>query len=209
VRDEGRYKAQVSALVAIASLGLSACAYVTAVPAPPDEYVDGVRVKSHVEGVRIPDCKPLIAVTGNAINVIWIKNPDKELALRFGTFLAKHEFGVEFTNQCLSKLTSNQDTTAVPIAFINLLSKALETGRPIGQAFSDKANDAVAGVIQLYDPVFDGNGTLLYLKPLIHKRDLQVIPQLKAGAPQTAVTSQVNTKQNPSTPGGKQKTDAN
>lgn len=160
--------------------GLGACANVTAVPVTNEIDPDGVRVSSYVEGIRIPDCKPLIAVAGNAISVIWVKNPDKELALRFSTFLAKHDFSVEFTNQCLSKLTSNQDTTAVPIAFINLLSKALETGRSIGEAFSGKMAEGTTGRLQLFDLVFDGQGNLMYLRPLIRDRDLIRVPVASA-----------------------------
>ena len=160
------------------ALSCGSCAWVSAVPIN-DEYV---------EGVRLPSCKPLIAVTGNAINVIWITNPDKEMALRFGAFLAKHDFSMEFTDQCLSKMTSNQDTTAVPIAFINLLSKALETGRGLGQAFSGKATDTSGGIMQLFDPVFDGSGNLMYLRPLLSRRDFIGVPGVKAIGSGTAIT---------------------
>ena len=137
------------------------------------------------------------AVTGNAINVIWITNPDKEMAVRFGAFLAKYEFNMEFTNQCLSKLTSNQDTTAVPIAFISLFSKALETGRSLGTAFSEKSTDTAGGLMQLFDPVFDGHGKLMHLKPLFRPRDFIRVPVSKAVAGAGAVAPNSPPKQDP------------
>lgn len=71
----------VTVMVLLGS-NLMGCAYVTAEPAPPG---------SDVRGIRVPTVKPLLVVTGAQVELMTIPNPNREYALRFGSFLAKHK----------------------------------------------------------------------------------------------------------------------
>ena len=160
---------------ALFAFGIAACSYISAIPAPPG---------SQIHGVRIPECKPLIRVAGNQIDVLWIANNDRAHALQVGTFLAKNDFKMELSNGCLTKMDSNQDTTAVPIAFLKLLEKSLDTARGVGTAFSGQGGTTVGGLMQLYEIVFDDEGTIERLKPLIPERTFlraPVTPPLGGG----------------------------
>lgn len=155
------------------SLLSSACAYVTAVPAPPG---------APVEGVRIYDVKPLLVVTGNQVTVLLVPNYNRAYALRFGSFLAKHDFTVEMQNGMISKIASNQDTTTVAIAIVNMITKAVETGNSIADAFSKKSDASVpGGRLQVFDIVFDDVGNIVSLRPLVADRQLLRTPATAAG----------------------------
>ncbi|WP_164135272.1 hypothetical protein, partial [Stenotrophomonas maltophilia] len=64
--------------------------------------------------------KPLLVVSGAQVSVALVPNANRAYALQFNSFLAKHEVTAEFANGFLSKLTSNQDTTALAIALVQL-----------------------------------------------------------------------------------------
>jgi hypothetical protein len=148
------------------ALSTAGCAYVTAVPAP---------VGANVSGIRVPDVKPLIVVGGSEISVLLVPNPNKQYALQFGAFLAKHDLSANFQQGMLASLTSNEDSTAVPVAFLGVLQQALQSGRSLGSAFSGTASGD-GGRLQIYDVVFDDEGSLVGLKPLIRDRDLIRVP---------------------------------
>src|SRR4051794_14956317 len=100
------------ALAAAFACLLPGCAYVSAVPVPPG---------SQAEGIRIYDVKPLLVVAGNQVSVVLVPNYNRAYALRFGSFLAKHDFAATLDGGILSKVSSNQDTTTVAVALVNLV----------------------------------------------------------------------------------------
>ncbi|WP_164159391.1 hypothetical protein, partial [Stenotrophomonas maltophilia] len=58
------------------------------------------------------------------------------------------------------------------IALVQLVQKAVETGRPIGTAFSGTNASTLNERVQVYEFVFDEAGNLLELKPLLNQRSL-------------------------------------
>ena len=142
---------------AMACCSLAACAYVDTVPVGPN---------SDVPGIRIPAIKPLLVV-GSQVGVLLVPNPNRQLALRFWTFLAKNELTVDFQHGMLQSLNSKQDTTPVPVAFLSALGQAAAGGHNLlGAAFAAQTGGGAAE-LQIYDIVFDDAGNLVGLRPLI------------------------------------------
>lgn len=117
------------------------------------------------------ECKPLIALTGSQISVVYVKNPNKAYAVRFGAFLAKNDVELTFDRDCgLTTVKSKIDTTDI----IQLLQSALDKVAPdLNPVAGTSANSAVA---QLYEIVFDDEGNIETLKPLL-SQELVNIPQ--------------------------------
>lgn len=156
---------------------LASCAYVNAVPVKPG---------SQTQGVRIYEQKPLLVVSAEDVKVVLVPNYNRAYALQFGSFLAKHDFAIEMPGGIVNKITSNSDSTGVAIAIVNLISKAVETGNPIGAAFSGAGNEGLGGRVQVYSVDFSDDGELIGLTPLLHGDPLLPLPQRRAlGAGQT------------------------
>ena len=151
----------VFAAGALAAASISSgCAYVTAQPVKPGDKINGI---------RIYDVKPLLVVTGETVTVAIVPNYNRAYALRFGAFLAKNQFKANMTNGVLSSVDANMDTTAI----IDLI-KALVDKIPVG--FSGQGAAAATGGIkdrfQVYDIVFDDDGNLVGLRPLLIEQNL-------------------------------------
>ena len=174
---------QSSIFICCMALALPACANVTAVP---------VKGNSPVAGIRIYEVKPLLVVSGDSVSLLMVPNYNRAYALRFSTFLAKHDFEAEFQNGFLTKLKSNQDTTAVAVALIQLIEEAVKSGNPIGDAFSGKAGGS-GNRFGVYDIVFDNDGNITGLRPLVSDATLLKVPERQAAvvpaAPAGAGTS--------------------
>lgn len=146
---------------------LSSCANVSAIPVEPG---------SKVQGIRIYDVKPLLVVTGTSVTLLMVPNYNRAYAVQFSTFLAKHDFEADFSNGFMTKIHSNQDTTAVATALINVVQEAIKTGNPIGDAFSGKTAGGAEERFGVYDIVFDNHGNLIGLRPLLDKATLIKVP---------------------------------
>ena len=163
------YRFRNHAACAFFLLSLAGCAGVTAVPAP---------LGSNVQGIRIYELKPILIVSGQKVEVGFVPNPNRAYALQFYSFLAKHDLTANFNaNGSLSSLTSNQDTTAVALALLNLVNKAVKEGGGLASAFSGTSGGTLNERVQVYDFVFDDNGELIQLRPLIRQRDLLRMPR--------------------------------
>ncbi len=148
-----------AALVALAIAGLaSGCAYVTAQPVKPGDRINGI---------RIYDVKPLLVVSGDNVTVQIVPNYNRAYALRFGAFLAKNNFDASVSNGVLTKVTANMDSTD----FIKVITALIEKLPPPGEGFSGPQAPATPGGLkdrfQVYDIVFDDDGNLVGLKPLL------------------------------------------
>jgi len=168
--------AQRALVVAAACWSLFACAYVDAVPVSPN---------SDAPGIRIPMVKPLLVV-GPQVGVLLVPNPNKQLALRFGAFLAKNELTLDFQQGMLQSLDSHQDSTPVPVALLAALGQAAAAGHNLlGAAFAAQTGGGAAE-LQIYDIVFDDAGNLVGLKTLITPVPVTSsfnVPQPSAGVP--------------------------
>jgi hypothetical protein len=176
---------RVATWLAISSI-LSGCAYVTAVPAPPG---------SNVEGIRIYDAKPILIVTETTTTVSLIPNYNRAYALKFGTFLAKNNVDVEWSSTgFLSKLSSDQDTTAV----VDLLKQAVQTFGPAltGTAHAAQEGGGASSRFGVYEFIFDDEGNLKGLRPLLREGDLGPRPP----KPRIPVTTPQAPPPNPNTP---------
>lgn len=141
--------------------GLAGCAYVTAVPVKPGDKVSGI---------RIYDVKPILVVNGAEAQIHIVPNYNRAYALQFGAFLAKNDFTAKMTNGVLSEVQANMDSTE----FISLLKELLKTVGPKGLSGEAQkaANGGVQDRFQVFDFVFDRDGNLVALRPLISQPDL-------------------------------------
>lgn len=148
-------------LTVVLAAGLAGCAYVTAVPVKPG---------SKVSGIRIYDVKPILVVNGAEAQIHIVPNYNRAYALQFGAFLAKNNFQAKMTNGVLSEVHADMDSTE----FIKFLTELLKTVD--GQALSGEgqrtANGGVQDRFQVFDFVFDQDGNLVSLRPLISQPDL-------------------------------------
>jgi hypothetical protein len=168
------------------SLSLSGCAYVTAIPAPPG---------SNVEGIRIYESKPILIVTETATTVSLVPNYNRAYALRFGAFLAKNTMDVTWEGGFIKEVKSDQDSTA----FIDLLKQAVQTFGPAltGTGHATHEGGGATSRFGVYEFVFDDEGNLTGLRPLLRERDLGRrppkpnvavgVPPAPAGNPNTPV----------------------
>lgn len=156
------------------------CAYVTAVPVKPG---------SNIAGIRIYDVKPILVVSGSSTEVKIVPNYNRAYALRFGAFLAKNNVDVTLQNGIPSQIKAEMDTTK----FIDLLEKVVDK-LPAGLGLSGEAPRAgVQDRFQVYDIVFDDQGNLVGLRPLIAHADLlkvKTTPPMSQGSNGAAVVPQ-------------------
>lgn len=160
----GRTAAMMLGLGAAALAG--GCAWVTAQPVKPGDRINGI---------RIYDVKPLLVVTGEAVRLEYVPNYNRAYALRFGAFLAKNDFEASIGNGILSKVTANMDSTE----FIKVLTALIEKLPVPGEGFSGpEAPDTKGGLknrFQVYDIVFDDEGNLIELRPLLSPHNPQLV----------------------------------
>ncbi len=146
----------------VAACLTAGCAYVTAVPRKPGE---------RISGIPIYDVKPLLVVTGENVQVQMVPNYNRPYALRFGAFLAKNNFEASMQNGILTTVKADMDSTE----FIKLLT-ALVNKLPDAKGFSDTKGGSSSGGIkdrfQVYDIVFDDEGNLVGLRPLLVEPNL-------------------------------------
>jgi hypothetical protein len=150
--------ALVAAMLGVAGTG---CAYVTAQPVKPGDRINGIRVY---------DVKPLLVVTGETVKLELVPNYNRAYALRFGAFLAKNHFKANMTNGVLTGVDANMDTTALVEVLKTLADKI-----PVG--FSGTAGGAgttggIKNRFQVYEIVFDDDGNLIELRPLLTEPSL-------------------------------------
>lgn len=151
-------------IVAISlTFALGGCAYVTAVPAPPG---------SNVSGIRIYDVKPLLIVNGENVKIEMIPNYNRAYALQFGAFLAKNNVDASIQNGIITNVKADMDATD----FIKVLTALIEKVPEAGKGFTGPQATTPSGGIQdrfqVYDIVFDNDGNLLGLRPLVSQEDL-------------------------------------
>lgn len=147
------------------ALALAGCANVSAVPVKPN---------SPVAGIRIYDVKPLLVVSGDNVSLLMVPNYNRAYALKFSTFLAKNDFEATFQNGFLASIKSHQDTTAVALALIKLVEETAKLGGG-GKAFADTAGGS-GNRFGIYDIVFDHDGNIIGLQPLVSDRTLMKVP---------------------------------
>lgn len=141
---------------------LTGCAYVTAVPVKPGDPDPGI---------RIYDVKPLLVVANTQVSVIMVPNYNRGYAVKFGAFLAKHDFEIDMANGVVSKVTSNQDATALPTELVKVLEEGAKTGKLFAESVTPPAAEQVNGKekanFQIFEIEFDSSGAITGLKPLL------------------------------------------
>lgn len=170
--------ASLAAALCVAGLG-AGCAYVTAQPVKPGDRINGI---------RIYDVKPLLVVSGESVSLQFVPNYNRAYALRFGAFLAKNDFQAAMSNGVLTSVHANMDTTAI----IELL-KTLADKIPVGPAGANAAARTAGGVkdrFQVYDIVFDDDGNLVALRPLLVEGQHHLLKTPPGGAARAAVGAQ-------------------
>lgn len=152
----GLAAASLAALLCVAGLG-SGCAYVTAQPVKPGDRINGIRVY---------DVKPLLVVTGESVTVQMVPNYNRAYALRFGAFLAKNHFQAAMNNGVLTSVNANLDSTDF-IEVLTALIDKLPGPESLAEPASPKSGGGIKDRFQVYDIVFDQDGNLVGLRPLL------------------------------------------
>jgi hypothetical protein len=158
-----RWGRAAALLLAISAAGTApGCAWVTAQPVKPGDRINGI---------RIYDVKPLLVVS-DTVTIQLVPNYNRAYALRFGAFLAKNHFQASMSNGVLTNVNANLDSTE----FIKVLTALIEKLPVPGEGFSGSAPPAAKGGIQnrfqVYEIVFDDDGNLVGLRPLLHDAQL-------------------------------------
>ncbi len=136
---------------------LTGCAWVTATPAPPGE---------RVRGIPIYDVKPILIVTANSVTVEMVPNYNRAYGLRFGSFLAKHQFKATITNGIITSVDSNQDSTDALKLLGDLGEKFLDKVLPTAQS-KEGGGVGAPQRFGVFSFDFDKDGNLVGLRPLM------------------------------------------
>lgn len=149
-----------AALLGATTVALVACTSFTArqvdISGPPE---------SIPHGIIVPDQVPLLVIADGKPSILMVKSPDRGTAIRFKAFLAKNDTTIEFaTTGGLSKIVSNQDSTAFPLKLLDLV-KPLTDKLPGAFGLSG-TTDGAASSVQLYNIIFE-DGKIVGLEPLL------------------------------------------
>ena len=149
-------------------VALSGCANVTAVPAPPG---------SNVSGIRVYDVKPILVVTDQETKVVLVPNYNRAYALQINSFLAKNDVDIELDTGMVKTIKSDQDTTAI-IELFKTLADKIPT--PLSGASHSATGAGATSRFAIYDFVFDDEGNLLGVRPLVTESQLGPRPKTVA-----------------------------
>ncbi|PTX53859.1 hypothetical protein C8N43_3902 [Litoreibacter ponti] len=145
-------------IFALMAASTTACAYNYAVP------ITDANRKS--PGIRVYGTKPLLQVSASEVKVLFVPNYNEEYALRFGAFLAKNDVNIQLgPSQTLQSITAKPDGTALVTGLLDFAKEAVKQGADdLGDAlFSGRT----AGEVQVYDIIFNPDGSIRELRPLI------------------------------------------
>lgn len=146
-------------LALLLMLLVAGCAYVTAKPLKSSS-------DTTTEGIRVYDIKPILVVSNQTVEVKLIPNADRAYAIQFGAFLAKNDVTLELENTAFKKITANMDSTRFIEFLENLGKAAIENAEKLG-ALGGETRGSAPRSVWVYDFVFDGNGNIKELRPLI------------------------------------------
>lgn len=147
------------------------CAYVTAQPVRPGDKINGIRVY---------DVKPLLVVTGENVTLQMVPNYNRAYALRFGAFLAKNHFQAAMTNGVLTSVNANLDSTDF-IKVLTALIDKLPGAESLAEPGAPKAGGGIKDRFQVYEIVFDDDGNLVGLRPLLTTPNMLHVKTASAG----------------------------
>jgi len=141
---------------------LAACAYTTAGPV----------IEGDERGFVYPTCYPFLVVSGAKADLVMVPNPNKQRAIRFGAFLAKNDIDITFEQCGPSNIKTKLDSTDTIIALFTTLQEAAKAGTSLGNLFGAKEAGGNPGhSFQVFEFVFDHDGTFNSLKPLVRPGD--------------------------------------
>lgn len=150
----------VAGLLALSLVG--GCASATFKPV--DKYDTVTR------GLWFPERKPLVVVMGNTVDIKFVCNTDRQQAMQFSSFLAKHRMIVDFdTCGGIKKLDSDQDSTAVPLKLIDFINEAAQQFLP-GVSTSTQSGSTGKLAFQIFDVRF--NDDAIDLVPLVNPGEM-------------------------------------
>jgi|GEM_PF-2626667 len=138
-------KAITSLLTLTTCIGLSGCAYMTAVP-----VTDANRAS--VQGIRVFSPKPYVVVNATGVSTIVLPDCSQEVAVQFGAVLAKQDVTLKMQNGMLNDLTSNQDSTLFPSNLLTAVTELAKLDAPTGKGSSDKAGGGGVKAFVLLEP---------------------------------------------------------
>ena len=140
--------------------------------------------KTTPRGIFVPDEVPILVVSNGQAKIVMVRSADRGTSIQFSTFLAKHEVELDFQDTGeLSKLVSNQDSTLIPNAIIDL-AKSVAGKLPSGLGLSK--SEAQSSSLQVYKIEFR-NGEISRLVPLLDQTNSKFV-----SVPISAPTNDVN-----------------
>jgi len=111
------------------SLVVSGCAWVS--------VTDVSKARGSPDGLRVYTPRTYVVVSGSTVSTVTVPDCSREYAIDFGSFMSKHDVEIELESGMVKKLTSKQDSTAVPTALIGVVNEALKAGAEVGDAFGE------------------------------------------------------------------------
>jgi hypothetical protein len=137
-------------------LTVSGCAWVSVKPIPGSDLT--------TKGFRYYDAKPLLVVTDTNTQVIFVPNYSRAYAVRFGAFLAKHDFKLTIADGVFFKeVDDEQDPAEFLKGLVTLGQEALKAASSAAKA----ASDPVGGkLVAIYEFEFNDRGDIVGLRDL-------------------------------------------
>jgi uncharacterized membrane protein YgcG len=124
----------------------------------------------------------VIIVSGGNVSVTMVADNQHQLAVQWGVFLAKHDFEADFGSNGLARIESNADTTALPVALVNLAGQALKAAGGAGALLSGTGPSPSGTVsLQIFDVGVNPDGTLKLIPLLTQATPLATV-QVQAGS---------------------------
>lgn len=115
-------------------------------------------------GILVQDEVPLLVISNGQASIVMVKSADRGSVLQFSAFLAKHDVELDFNaTGGLSKIISNQDSTALPLSLVDL-AKTVAEKLPAGLGLSKSESQSSA--MQIYSIEFK-DGKIEKLVPLL------------------------------------------
>ena len=130
---------------------LAGCAITTVTPVARDD--------TKTKGFRYYEAKPLLIVTQDSAQIVFVPNLDRAYAIQYRAFMTKHEISLTMTEGWWYKeIHEKSDPAEFIKGLIALGREALETATAAG---AKAASDPVSGkLVGIYEFRFDGQGNI-------------------------------------------------
>jgi hypothetical protein len=137
---------------------IGACSYTTAEPV---QFAD-----RETSGFRFYEAKPLLVITPQSTNVIYVPDFERGYSAKFGAVLTKNKSNIKITNSALAEVEGDLDATGPLSGFFSYASTALTQGAKLGGVISETLTGGVPGKYGVFEFELDSAGRIVGLRPI-------------------------------------------